>query len=106
MKGILSFQQSPNKPLAIREFQILHSLIGIADKPIGDLPVIFSENEISLATISAFGSCRFSVSDSLYSRLESGELTVVTRYVELEYNADMSAPKRIRLTGLDILDRK
>ena len=80
--------------------------MGIADKPIGDLPVVFAEEEISRTEIGSFGMCRFSVSNSLNARLESGELTTRARYVELEFYAGSTKPKRIRLMGLDILDRE
>ena len=98
--------QSSYMQLITRTFQILPSLMGIADKPVGDLPVVFADKEISRTEIGSFGMCRFSVSNSLNARLDSGELTTRARYVELEFYAGSTKPKRIRLMGIDILDRE
>jgi len=91
--------------MTTRQFQISPSLIEIADSPVGDLPVVYEETEIGRAQTDPFGMCVFQIEDSLNKRIEIGDLVVTPNYVTLEADPEVPVPRKVRLIGIEIVDR-
>jgi len=89
--------------LVLRQLQLSSFLFRVADKPIGDIPVILNEIELAKATVNELGVCVFSLDEDVSDRVDDGELEIVPRYVELEYEPNSTRPNRVRLMALDLL---
>ena len=89
-----------------RQFQISPSLVEIAVSPIGELPVVFEETEIGHGQTDPFGVCVFQLEDSLNKRIEIGDLVITPNYVTLEMDSEQALARKVRVTGIDLVDRR